>query len=658
MSMRVVFLPGAMGSVLADGSLTPAQAQAECRRNLPAVVERLLRGSQIYPCDKRPELLWGDVGSLHWIFRPDAWERRMTAGNGLDAPGPVRADGLIDVDVRFLRRRFAFQPYASMLAALRRAGCDVLVAPYDWRLSNRHNAALLRQRIAARWFRDRVPLSVPNDQQVTLIGHSMGGLVARAFVESGGHRLTRQVITIGTPHLGAPQSYLHLIGRTLPLPENPFYRWASGTMAEQAAAAGLVGTQFLPARTQTAVLAHMASAFEVLPAYDFVTGESIVDTYRRLVHSGTGRPGGQVHEEFRRGLVPVPRLADWLDQHRVDYHLLAATGFPTTVGYDRRRDRILTGRGGDQTVPLASARPVPQTTGRLHVGTVSGGLGHQQLCERPDIQQYCLNVLTGAAQPRPAATAGPGAPRRPGPGPGPVQPDDLLAMARTILRNDLPSRGIVLSVSRLLGETGRPLLDTTTEPTGHGGGVRLKNPPRHLSSREVFEVESPRHGTFRYVWMLSNEQSTFPVGGVVFLPRGGESLLHVVTFNVGQLDNRRCTNAHHAETQLTRWIREQPASWRAQIRTVLISNRSRQRGPRGYSPCKPCCTDLALFLTELKSLAGAGGVNAGITWLEVYNTGGSCRHDTEPADLGRLTASGWMLGGPRPAQRELSLTGT
>jgi hypothetical protein len=52
-AMRVVFLPGASGTVLTDSSLAPAQARTECERNLGAVVERLLRGSALYPCDKR-----------------------------------------------------------------------------------------------------------------------------------------------------------------------------------------------------------------------------------------------------------------------------------------------------------------------------------------------------------------------------------------------------------------------------------------------------------------------------------------------------------------------------------------------------------------------------------------------------------------------------
>jgi hypothetical protein len=83
---RVVFLPGALGSVLTDGSLTPDQARRECENNLGRL-GRVLRGSALYPCDKHPETLWGGVDSLHWLLSPEAWARRMRSGNGLDAPG-------------------------------------------------------------------------------------------------------------------------------------------------------------------------------------------------------------------------------------------------------------------------------------------------------------------------------------------------------------------------------------------------------------------------------------------------------------------------------------------------------------------------------------------------------------------------------------------
>jgi hypothetical protein len=195
-------------------------------------------------------------------------------------------------------------------------------------------------------------------------------------------------------------------------------------------------------------------------------------------------------------------------------------------------------------------------------------------------------------------------------------------MARSVMRDIPASRGIVLSVTRLVSDTGDTLVDTRTEPGPGPKRVRLSN------------------------------------GGILFLPRPGDNILYLVTFNVGQLDNRRCGNDHHAETQVTRWIQEQPPSWRARIRTILIANRSRGSDKKGFSPCNACCTDLALFLTGLKSLPGSRGVQAaGIFWKELYDRGSACGHPTDRANLDRLTAAGWALGGPRPAQRELSLTG-
>ena len=127
-SPRVVLIPGVLGSELTDTSLTPTQARQLCERNL-GLLGRFLRGSALYPCDKRPETLWGGVGSLHWIFNPEAWGLRMRSGNGYDVPGQVRAGGLVDIDLRLGRRRVAVQPYTGLLRALRRSGAEVLCLP-------------------------------------------------------------------------------------------------------------------------------------------------------------------------------------------------------------------------------------------------------------------------------------------------------------------------------------------------------------------------------------------------------------------------------------------------------------------------------------------------------------------------------------------------
>jgi hypothetical protein len=75
--------------------------------------------------------------------------------------------------------------------------------PYDWRLSNQLNAQRLASTVMPhlerwqRWTQNR-------EAKLIFICHSMGGLVARWFLEVlGGRDVTRSLITIGTPYQGS-----------------------------------------------------------------------------------------------------------------------------------------------------------------------------------------------------------------------------------------------------------------------------------------------------------------------------------------------------------------------------------------------------------------------------------------------------------------------
>ena len=270
----------------------------------------------------------------------------MTTGDGSDAPGTLRAEGLFEVDVAFRGVRLTFKPYASLVSALETSGADVMVFPYDWRLSVRLNAKLLQSRILTRWFGGRYlePGQVPEPaERITFIGHSLGGLIARCFLESPrlGRVLARRLITIGTPHLGAPHAYLHFAGVTVPFPENPFYRWARERLQSELATAGPdihgeLSPYVLPGVVQTAVVRFMASAAELMPVYDFVRGKSGLELYQQshagLVHSGTRQPALSLLAAMRREMVPETGLGAWLEEHELDYHFVAATGLPSVSG--------------------------------------------------------------------------------------------------------------------------------------------------------------------------------------------------------------------------------------------------------------------------------------------------------------------------------------
>jgi lecithin:cholesterol acyltransferase len=80
---------------------------------------------------------------------------------------------------------------------------NLIAFPYDWRLSCRYNGARLAALAAPALERWRRHSGRPQARLV-LLCHSLGGLVARWFLErEGGAELTRALITIGTPHLGS-----------------------------------------------------------------------------------------------------------------------------------------------------------------------------------------------------------------------------------------------------------------------------------------------------------------------------------------------------------------------------------------------------------------------------------------------------------------------
>jgi hypothetical protein len=86
---------------------------------------------------------------------------------------------------------------------------------YDWRLSNRYNSARLGEvaKDALKRWRD----AGHREARLVFFCHSMGGLIARHFLEvGGGAEHTRALVTVGTPHRGSLKALDNLVnGRSL-----------------------------------------------------------------------------------------------------------------------------------------------------------------------------------------------------------------------------------------------------------------------------------------------------------------------------------------------------------------------------------------------------------------------------------------------------------
>lgn len=166
MTTIVVFLPGIMGSELKLGS------------------ERIWPGPAAS--------LIGSYKKMAELLRPD-----------LVAVDAIRSFSISD-------------QYQALFNDLRKFGFvegqTFFPFPYDWRKSNAEAAAGLADRLDAL-------VAAQADAEITLLAHSMGGLVGRYFLESkryegrAGHRAVRRLITLATPHRGAPLALSAAVGK-------------------------------------------------------------------------------------------------------------------------------------------------------------------------------------------------------------------------------------------------------------------------------------------------------------------------------------------------------------------------------------------------------------------------------------------------------------
>lgn len=172
-----------------------ANEMAELQELLKAPHPRGLREAVV--------LLPGFMGSLLISARGVTtllWINPVIFLKGQSSYLELSQDGTSDRDPEIEAVPFAIEKlvYLKPSIALRHQ-TDLYEFPYDWRRPIEHNGDLLHQCIE-RWA-DGNP-----DRQFTLVGHSMGGIVARAYLAchtKAAERRIKRVIMHGTPHFGA-----------------------------------------------------------------------------------------------------------------------------------------------------------------------------------------------------------------------------------------------------------------------------------------------------------------------------------------------------------------------------------------------------------------------------------------------------------------------
>lgn len=316
MSDLIVVIPGIMGSVLElDGKEVwglSGQAMIHNLLNLGRNLKRLALPEGI-----------GDEES-------DDGVRATGLMLGLHLlPGLSIIDGYSRI-VKHLKTRFTLNEVSGGNPG------NLLLFHYDWRLSNVASARKLSE--AASRELDRWRKYTGNrDAKLVLICHSMGGLIARWFLEVlGGRELTRQLITIGTPYQGAIGALSTLVNG-LPIGLGPL------------------------SLNLTALVRSFPSIYQLLPTYPCLDpGDGNLKRLVELPLSTLEADRVQAAATFHR------TIAAELAKGGGGYEIIAIKGHvqPTAQSARIRGDYVDplnayngVDRGGDGTVPRPSSHP-------------------------------------------------------------------------------------------------------------------------------------------------------------------------------------------------------------------------------------------------------------------------------------------------------------
>jgi pimeloyl-ACP methyl ester carboxylesterase len=256
--------------------------------------------------------------------------------------------------------------YLQLTLRLRRAGYDVEVHPFDWRLSLDQLGVELARRIAAR------------EGEVHLVAHSFGGLVARAALVAGAPRVGK-VILLGTPNHGTFAPVQGIRGT----------HWLIRVLSA-------LDAEHTPHQLAERVFASFPSVYEQLPTRRVFAGFDLYDP--------ASWPGGGCLP--RPGLLQrAPAIQERLTTARGRFVVIAGTGVPTIDHVEARGGvfRYQGSTGGDGWVPARFA--VLDDAPRYFVHA-----SHLGMTNHGAVIDAVEDLLAGDATGRLPASAPPGTP--------------------------------------------------------------------------------------------------------------------------------------------------------------------------------------------------------------------------------------------------------
>ncbi len=315
--------------------------------------------------------LGGSVGDLELEQDPPDVD---DLGDGITAPEVIR-------DVHLIPGLWKIDGYTKLVDHIEATfdverGANFFELPYDWRRDNRVAARRLARQ-SRDWLARWRASSGAADAKLVLVGHSMGGLISRYFIEClDGWRDTRTLVTFGTPYRGSL---------------NALETLANGKKVK-----------FLDLSDLVRSFTSIHQLLPTYPCYDAGDGRLARVDAAEVPHLDAGKAKAAL--DFHREIAAaVERHAG--DQAYLDarYAIGRVVGIkqPTLQSATRDGDRVRMARtiagedpGGDGTVPRPSATPLELQDDR---GAAFSAERHASLQNDDHVLLQLTGVLSGSA---------------------------------------------------------------------------------------------------------------------------------------------------------------------------------------------------------------------------------------------------------------------
>jgi hypothetical protein len=294
--------------------------------------------------------------------------------DGITAPSVIR-------DIHLIPGLWKIDGYTKLVQHIEQKfdvkhGENLFEFPYDWRRDNRVASRQLATK-AKGWLDAWRQKSGNRNAKLIVIGHSMGGLIARHFIECReGWRDTRMLITLATPYRGSMYSV--------------------GT---------LVNGKKIKFFDLTEVSRSMTALHQLMPiyeCYDGGDGKLVRVTEAQIPHLDAAKAKAALafHQEIADAVEANMKEPAYADK-RYDIRPIVGIEQPTAQSIKRDGDKvrlIQSRRGqdlmGDGTVPRPSAEP-PEF--ERHENVIYAAEKHASLQNDDDVLFQLNGVLT---QPR------------------------------------------------------------------------------------------------------------------------------------------------------------------------------------------------------------------------------------------------------------------